>query len=70
MLRLQVFPLKLLRKIQRDDYETISAWGWGEETIRGKADWVLSKNGLRACETLGTQQMGVESEHSHASNLI
>lgn len=37
MLRLQVFPLKLLRKIQRDDYETISAWGWEEEAIRGES---------------------------------
>lgn len=44
--------------------------GGGEDEKSGKADWVLSKNGLRACETLGTQQMGVESEHSQASNLI
>lgn len=45
--------------------------GVGEKKGKGgKADWVLPKNGLRACETLGTQQMGVESEHSQASNLI
>lgn len=50
MLILQVFPLKLLKQIQRDGGETVfvSLGVWKRKSQGRKADRVFSSNGLRS----------------------